>query len=168
MVWLSSNSVCGLIVNPILFVVWLSIQFCLPVVCHPVLFACGLIVIQFCLPVVCHPILFVICQPVLFACGLIVIQLFACGLIAIQFCLWFECHPVLFACCLIVIQYCLSVVWLPSNSVFRLPAVRQVLWHHGEEVWSTRKGNHCLWWLHSVLCCASGKRFSSVVSSPWA
>ena len=144
------------------------------------IFACGLIVIQFCLWFDCHPVLFVVClssnsvcfgcHPVLFACGLIVIQfcLPVVWLLSSSVCQWFGCHPVLFACCLIVVQFCLSVpvVWLPSNSVLRLPAVRQVLWHHGEEVWSTGKGNHRLWWLHSVLCCTSGRHFSSVISLP--
>ena len=50
-----------------------------------------------------------------------IINVFACGLIVIQFCLWFDCHPVLFVFWLssssIVIQCCLPVVWLSSNSV---------------------------------------------------
>ena len=168
--WLSSSSVClWFDCHPILFVVWLSSNsVCLWFDRHPVVFACGLIAIQFCLWFDCHPILF--------ACGLIVIQFClpvvhlwsnsVYGLIVIQFCLWFDCHTILFACILTVIQFCLPVVWWPSNSVFRLPAVRQVLWHHGEEVWSTGKGNHRLWWLHSVLCCTSGRHFSSVIFLP--
>ena len=119
--------------HPILFVVWLSIQFCLWFD-YQSNSVCLWFVIQFCLPVVWLS------------------SSSVCLWFVIQFCLWFVnqfCLPAVW-----LSSNCLPVVWLPSNSVCDLSVIQfclPVVWLSFNTV--------CLWFdCRPILC--SGYRLS--------
>ena len=49
----------------------------------------------------------------------------------------------------------------------RLPALGPLLLHSRQEVWSSREGNHCFWWLHSVLHHTTGMLHSLDCDIKW-